>query len=843
MPPSVMKPALLLLLLPASAFAQNPYNEKPSYARSRDFDLQHLKLELSFDLPAQKLLGTATLRMSPLSGDLRELALDSASLNIESITVSGRPLTFRTTDDKLYITLDRQYPSGKPIDFVIRYNTQPKRGLFFVFPDKHHPNRPKQIWADGDTAGGNNRFWFPSYDFPNDKTTTEMLVTVPTGWETVSNGKLVATNESKSGGTTFHWSQDKPMATYLVSLVAGEFDKREEEWLVPVDYYVPRGKGADIPRTFGRTIQMLDFFSANIAPYPWAKYAQAMVDTFGGGMENTSATTEGANSILEERDFEERRWGTDSLIAHEMAHQWFGDLVTCADWRHTWLNEGFATYFEALWEEHARGREVFDWQELRAGRGITASPGRVAVVPQNGQDENSAYGMIYNKGGWTLHMVRGQLGDARFWKAIQHYAKKFSYQAATTSDFVEAISEATGQDLEWLFDQYVYKPGHPEFEVTWDYDSTNRLLHLAVKQNQKVDAKPAPFRVPIEIEALGDSSSQTFTFWAGKESEDLYFGVTDRPRTVLFDPRDIILKSINFKKSASEWIWQLEHASHAVNRSEAAMALGSLGGAEVIAALERAGTQDPFFGIRVDAAGSLGRVKAEEARPALLKMLNDKDAQVRASAANSLAALKKSDDTITRLLDLARNDASYSVRQTALISAARLKPDKGLDLVKPFLDIEPLRAAAVQALQELGDEAAVPTLLELSQDGDDRVRRGALQAFGSLGKGKQPVTDRLLDALNDPDKGDRQTAVFTVMSRRETAAIPDLQRLADSDPLPNIARGARSAVESLRSPGTTARPGGAPASSDDFSALKARLSELEKENNELKARLDRLEKK
>src|SRR5580704_4526714 len=249
MRPIAMKSALVFPLLLASAFAQNPYNEKPSYARSRDFDLQHLKLELAFDLPAQKVLGTATLRMSPLSGDLREVTLDSAALDIESITVSGRPLTFRTSDEKLFITLDRQYPSGSPIDFVIRYNTQPKRGLFFVFPDKHHPNRPKQIWANGDTAGGNNRYWFPSYDFPNDKTTTEMLVTVPAGWEALSNGKLVASNENKSSGTTtFHWSQDKPMATYLVSLVAGEFDKREEKWTVPVDYYVPRGKSADIPR-------------------------------------------------------------------------------------------------------------------------------------------------------------------------------------------------------------------------------------------------------------------------------------------------------------------------------------------------------------------------------------------------------------------------------------------------------------------------------------------------------------------------------------------------------------------------------------------------------------------
>ncbi|HEY2014831.1 MAG TPA: HEAT repeat domain-containing protein, partial [Bryobacteraceae bacterium] len=651
-------------------------------------------------------------------------------------------------------------------------------------------------------------------------------------------GKLVGAPESKSPGTTtFHWLQDKPMATYLVSLVAGEFDKSTEKWKVPVDYYVPRGKGPDIPRTFGRTTQMLDFFSDNIAPYPWAKYDQAMVDTFGGGMENTSATTEGAAAILGERDFEDRRWNTDSLIAHEMAHQWFGDLITCADWRHTWLNEGFATYFEALWEEHARGRDIFDWQELRASRGITSFPGRIAVVPRNGQDERSAYSMIYNKGGWTLHMVRGQLGDARFWKAIQHYTKKFSYQTATTGDFVEAIAEATGQDLEWLFDQYVYNPGHPEFEISWDYDSGNRLLHLAVKQNQKVDGKPAPFRVPIEVETLGESSTQEFRITAGKESEDFYFGLPERPRTVLFDPRDIILKSVNFKKPAAEWIWQLEHASRVINRSEAATALGSMGGADVVAALAHAGASDPFYGIRIDAASSLARIKSEEARPALIGMLADRDAQVRNAAAGALGALNKNAGTIDRLLEMARKDASPTVRQSALITAAHLKPDKGLELVKPFLQDASMKAAASMAMEEIGDEAAVPTFLELSQDRDDRVRQAALRAFGKLGKGKPAVTDRLLEALEDQEKGDRQSAVYALQQRRETQTIAALERAANAEPLPNIAQAARSAVESMR------RPAGAPANSDEMSSLRNRLAELEKENQELKARLDRLEKK
>jgi aminopeptidase N len=789
-----MKSVLLLLPL-CTLFAQNPFNEKPSYARSRDYDLQHLKLELSFDVPQRKLIGTATLRLSPLAGDLREISLDSAGLAIDSITVAGRPAKFEATGEKLRILLDGQSAAGTPLETIVKYHAQPKRGLFFILPDQHHPNRPKQIWANGDTAGGNNRYWFPGYDFPNDKATTEMIVTVPAGWETVSNGKLIETTENKTAGTsTFHWSQEKPMASYLVSLVAGEFDKREEKWKVPVVYYVPRGKAADIPRTFGRTIQMLDYFSENIAPYPWAKYAQAAVDTFGGGMENTSATTLGANAVLDAREFDDRRTGTDGLIAHEMAHQWFGDLVTCGDWRHTWLNEGFATYFGALWEEHAEGHDYFEWRQRGQERSIVSSPLKVPVVPRNGQDENNPYGFIYNKGGWVLHMLRGQLGDARFWKAIQYYTKKFSYQTATTNDFMQAIAESTGQDMEWLFDQYVYRPGHPEFEVAWDYDDTSHLVHLNVKQ------KGTPFQLPIEIEVLSDNGTQPFRISVGKESEDFSFTVPQRPRTVLFDPRDIILKSISFKKPAAEWIWQLEHTSRVVNRSDAVEALGGISTPEVVAALERAATGDKFFGIRAETATALARIATEDTRPVLLKLLGDSNPQVRNPAASGLGALPRKDDAVTRLLDLARNDRSFSVRQSALLAVARLKPEKAVDLFRPFLEVDSpsqiVHAAAAQAIARVATDADIPLLLELSHDtASDRTRFAALDAFATIGKGKQNVTDRLLQAL---DEDNRSNSIRILGERRDTAAIPQLQRIADTDPIPSVARAARNAITSIR---------------------------------------------
>jgi aminopeptidase N len=833
---------LPLLLLGPVVFAQNPYNEKAEYARSRTFDLQHLKLELAFDLSRRELLGTATLRLAPLAGDLREVALDSAGLNVESITEAGRKLDFRTADQKLFIKLDRQYAAGTPVEFVVRYTAQPKRGLFFVFPDKHHPNRPKQIWADGDTAGGNNRYWFPGYDFPNDKTTTEMLVTVPSGWKAISNGRLAGEKENAGAGTvTFHWVEEKPMSTYLVSLVAGEFDERTENWKVPVEYFVPRGKGGDVARTFGRTTQMLEFFSEHIAPYAWPKYSQAAVDTFGGGMENTSATTLGASALLDAGDFEDRRLRADGLISHEMSHQWFGDLVTCADWRHAWLNEGFATYFAALWQEHAEGRDLFDWNELRAERTITSSPVHVAVVPREGESSGSPYAMIYSKGGWTLHMVRGQLGDARFWQAIQHYIRKFSYQVATTSDFVEAISEATGQDLEWLFDQYVYRPGNPRFEVAWDYDSANHMLHLSVKQTQKIDGKPAPFRVPVEIETLGGAGAESFRFQAGREAEDLYFPLRERPRTVLFDPRDIILKTVDFRKPAGEWIWQLQNAPRALNREEAASALGALGGAEVVDALGRAAASDGFYGVRVEAVQALGRIRSEASRPGLLQLLSAEHFEVREAAAAALGGLKADPDTTGRLLEAARSDKTGTVRRAALLAVARFHP--GLDTLKPFLSAGEgaVRAAAVEAVAETGDETAVPVLLPLTEASDDQVRTAALRGLGGLGRGQAAVKDRLMAALGDPEKGDRMAAVAAFSARRDPSTAEALERFAASEPLPNIAAAARRAVESIRSASGSKTPTAGPAL--DLSSLRGRVAELEKENSELKARIDRLEKR
>jgi aminopeptidase N len=406
---------LVFLWLPV--WAQDPYNQQPSERRSPEFHVQHLRLELSVDVQARAISGTAAYRLASLSDGLREVVLDAARLDVQSATVDGHTAPFRSVAEKFHLDLGRPLVKGSVIELAIHYRAKPQRGFFFVLPDRNHPGRPSQIWAQGDTAGGNNHFWFPCYDFPNDKFPTEMLATVPAGWEAISNGKLVGVTEQPAAGArTFHWRQDQPISSYLVSLVAGEFERRQQKWTVPVIYYFPRGHGSEVARTFGRTTRMLDFFSTKIGPYPWAKYAQVAVDGFNGGMENASATTVSTNILLEPYQLEDDRIATDAAIAHEMAHQWFGDLVTCADWSHVWLNEGFASYFTNLWQEQAQGRDYFDWIEARAGSKIAARKTTDTVVPR----DDTGYSQIDEKGAWVLHMVRGELGDSKFWQAIQH---------------------------------------------------------------------------------------------------------------------------------------------------------------------------------------------------------------------------------------------------------------------------------------------------------------------------------------------------------------------------------------------------------------------------------------
>src|SRR5258707_13065529 len=336
---------LILAVITAMAAASVHLRADEPYARNRDYDLQHSKIALRFDVEQKKVIGDVTHTLAILRDGTPKIAFDSVGLTIQSVTVNKAPAKFESTASKLIVPLPAAAHSGDKFDVDIRYEGKPAKGLYFILPDRDYPDRPKQIWPQGESE--DTRYSLPTYDYPNDRLTTETILTVPASWITVANGKLISVTDAAGGMKTWTWRESLPSSTYLITVVAGEFEEVKDSWHgIPVTYYAPRGRADRIPINYGRTPAMIDLFSKKLGvDYPWEKYAQSMVDDFvAGGMENSSATTNTSSSLKHPGLAPELPTDHDPLLSHELGHQGFGDLVTCQDWGNIWLNEGFATF-------------------------------------------------------------------------------------------------------------------------------------------------------------------------------------------------------------------------------------------------------------------------------------------------------------------------------------------------------------------------------------------------------------------------------------------------------------------------------------------------------------------
>src|SRR6266852_6156284 len=268
------------------------------YARSRDYDLQHSRIALRFNLEQKKVIGDDIHTLTVLREATSKIVFDSAGLTIQNVTVNKSPAKFETKDGKLSVALPAAARAGEKLNIEIRYEGKPTKGLYFILPDKDYPDRPKQIWTQGESE--DTRYYLPTYDYPNDRLTTDTILTVPASWITVSNGKLISVADAGGGLKTWTWKESLPSSTYLITVVAGEFDEVKESWRgMPVTYYAPKGRGDRLSINYGRTPAMIELFSQKLGvDYPWEKYAQSMVDDFvAGGMENSSATTNTSSSL------------------------------------------------------------------------------------------------------------------------------------------------------------------------------------------------------------------------------------------------------------------------------------------------------------------------------------------------------------------------------------------------------------------------------------------------------------------------------------------------------------------------------------------------------------------
>lgn len=552
----------------------------------RTFDVQHYIIRTRFDVPNKTVIGDTTVVLKPLAADFNSFELDASGMKIEAVTLgdTGAPLKWTQPPDKLSIKLDRAYEPAETIGVRISYRAKPERGLYFIPQSQISGSswtKPAQIWTQGEPE--DNHYWFPSYDYPDDHATSEQYITTAADEIAISNGALVETTTNPDGTRTFHWKMSQPHASYLVSLVVGNYARLDGAYKnVPLEYYTYRGTEETARRAFSKTPEMMRLFSDKLGQeYPYNRYAQTVVASFiFGGMENVTATTHADSEIL--HGFSpESQVSTENLISHELAHSWFGNLVTCQDWSELWLNEGFATFMEAVFREHDAGHDAY-LTEMRSNMSLyfledLARHRRPLVFDRYRSPLDLFDSTVYKKGALVLHMLRETVGDELFWKSLNRYLDENKFKPVTTASLKRVFEETTGQRLDWFFDQWVYKAGFPELRVRSFYNAPTRKLTLEVTQTQAQEAMtPLVFRLPLEVELATQSGARTERIEVTARTQRFTFQLDGKPLMIRFDKGARLLKMINFPQPTSMLKYQLAHSADIIGRLEAAEALARL---------------------------------------------------------------------------------------------------------------------------------------------------------------------------------------------------------------------------------------------------------------------------
>jgi aminopeptidase N len=567
-------------------------------------------------------------------------------------------------------------------------------------------DHPQIVFSD--SFPENVHHWFPCFDYPNDKVTNEIVATVKSGLKVAANGRLVGVTEDKAAGTvTYHWSQDLPHSTYLIFFAAAPYAVvRDSYGTLPVSYWVYPSDEAKVKPTYGKTPKMIEFFNRTFGyDYPWQKYDQVSVPS-GGGAESTSATAMTHRIMVDERG--EPDFPAIGIVSHELAHQWWGDLITLRSWAHTWLNESFGTYSDYLYHRYEKGDDE-GAVNLQAKLDAYLREAKTRYIRPIVSDRYDKPGDMfdshtYPKGARVLHMLRSLLGDEPFFKTISHFLHRYAFDAVDTADFVRSVKTVTGRNLDWFFDQWLFKPGHPVFEVESRWDPAAKAVRLKVAQVQDY-AKGVPvFRVPVSIKLVAGGKTDVRKVWIDEREETFEFPLEAKPQLVRFDEDNVLIKEIAFPKERDELLYQLRH-DDVIGRMDAGAALRAVGpDPGVVAGLTASVEADPFWAVRKSSLEALARLKPKNGPAIFKKACRDPDPQVRAAALAALGDLK--DRALVGFYkDMFQKDASYRVLAEALTAIGKA----GDPSAAPFLR----QAAAVPSYRDMVRRAAENALKQI----------------------------------------------------------------------------------------------------------------------------------
>jgi aminopeptidase N len=659
------------------------YNRPVQTERSRDFDAIHYKITLNVDLEKKILAGKNQITLSPLNDGLEKCVLDASYLIVENvINGDGKILPFEQKNDQVLIALGRKYNHADTLDISLEYTlNKPAHGIKFIDATATNP-----LMVSTDCFPNKARQWIPCYDYPNDKVTTEMIVTVDKKYKVLSNGRLVSVKENdKEGTVTYHWNQELPHSTYLINLSIADYAVLKDSLgSLPINYWVYKGLEADAGTTFRKTPYMINFFN-NLYnyPYPWAKYDQVITSYMGGGAEATSATILGEGIVMD--TIAEKDYSGERVIAHEIAHQWWGDLITLRSWEHTWLNESFGTYSDYLYTRHDKGEDAgaFDLlgkknQYLNEARNRYIRP----IVFNRYNDPGDNFDShTYPKGACMLHLLRYILGDDAFFRTLSTFLHQNEFKPVDTHDLMKTVKEVSGKNMDWFFDQYIFSPGHPVFEVTKTWDENKKTLKLIILQKQDSIPGVPIYTIPVNLGFVVDGKKIVKEVWLKNKSESFDFDFSSQPLLVRFDEGNYLLKEITFKKSLQELLYQAEN-DDMIGRLTSVNELRVFSSEKPTrAAWSRIATGDTFWAVRQAALENLGKYPDDKSLQLFKLCLKDENSKVRLSAVRILGDMK--DPKMIKLFEnVFSSENSYAVKAESLRSIGKCGGTKELPFLK-----------------------------------------------------------------------------------------------------------------------------------------------------------------
>ncbi|MGE0560424.1 MAG: M1 family metallopeptidase [Flavobacteriales bacterium] len=673
----------------------NALPSQPIYnaSNTRDFDLLHTKLDVKFNWGKTYLYGKAELTLKPYFFETNKLVLNARGFDVNKVQLvaNGTYSDLKYVYDGLLITidLDKTYKRTDTLKIFVDYTSKPNelesggsnaitsdKGLYFINPDGSEKDKPQQIWTQGETQS--NSAWFPTIDSPNERCTGEIAITVEEKYKTLSNGILTHQEINGNGTRTDFWEMNQPHAPYLFMMAIGEFAVVKDKWRnIEVDYYVEKDYEDDATAIFGLTPEMLEFYSKRLGvEYPWKKYSQVVVrDYVSGAMENTTAVIHGDFVQQTKRELIDGSAGED-VIAHELFHHWFGDLVTCESWSNLPLNESFATYGEYLWNEYKYGLDHADYglqNDLNAYLQEAQNEQKDMVRFDYEAREDMFDAHTYQKGGRILHMLRNYLGDDAFFESLKYYLNKHQFTDVEMHEFRLACEDVTGKDLNWFFNQWFYASGHPILNINYDYDDASKTQIVTIEQQQDFRKTPL-YKLPIKIDIYVDGKVESHTVNADEARNTFTFQVSAKPNLVNVDADKMLLcEKVDNKKDMQEWVFMYENAPKYLDRYEAISALANLTDNFATNTIVKA-LDDQYENIRKLAIRSLKNAVDSHNLEVKNKLLgiakNDPKTKVRGDAISALAKYYQSDDNLKELFAAGLKNDSYTIISRSLAALA-----------------------------------------------------------------------------------------------------------------------------------------------------------------------------